>query len=112
MPKCKIVALTTPKPGQEKEFADWYQNTHLPEMTSFAGSQGAQRFQLVAKMMGADTNQFLAIYDIECDDPGAYLAAVGAAAQAGKLTPGTWSQDETTYTALFVECGDYVKGVG
>lgn len=112
MPKCKIIALTTPTPGKEKEYEDWYQNTHLPEMTSFPGSQGAQRFKLVAKMMGADTNQYLAVYDIECDDPGAYLATVGAAAQSGKLTPGTASEEAVTYTALFMECGDYVKGVG
>jgi len=112
MAKCKIIALTTPAEGKEAEFHDWYQNTHLPEMVSFPGSLGAQRYSLVAKMMGADTNQYLAVYDVECDDPGAYLASVGAAAQAGKLTPGTASKDETTYTAFFVECGDYVKGVG
>jgi hypothetical protein len=112
MPKCKIIALTTPAEGKEAEFHDWYQNVHLPEMTSFPGSLGAQRFKLVAKLMGADTNQYLAVYDVECDDPGAYLASIGAAAQSGKLTPGTASNDGTTYTAFFVEYGDYVKGVG
>ena len=56
-------------------------------------------------MMGADTNQYLAVYDVECDDPGAYLASVGAAAQAGKLTPGTASKDETTYTAFSSSAG-------
>jgi hypothetical protein len=112
MSKCKIIALTTPAEGKEAEFHDWYNNVHLPEMTAFPGSLGAQRFKLVAKLMGADTNQYLAVYDVECDDPGAYLASVGAAAQSGKLTPGTASNDAMTYTAFFVECGDYVKGVG
>ena len=40
MPKCKLVALTTPLPGKEAEFHDWYQNTHLPEMTSIPGLSG------------------------------------------------------------------------
>lgn len=109
MPKCKLIALTTPLPGKEDEFNDWYQNTHLGEIISIPGFQGAQRFKLVAKLMGADTNQYLAVYDAECDDPGALLAAMGERAQSGKMTPATTQDMATTYTALFVECGDYVS---
>lgn len=108
MPKCKLVALTTPAPGKESEYHDWYQNTHLPEMVSFPGTIQAQRFKLVAKMVGADPNQYLAIYDIEVEDPAAFLAAVGEGAGSGKLTPGTASDDTTTYTAFFVECDEPV----
>lgn len=108
MPKCKLIALTSPAPGKEAEYHDWYQNTHLPEMLSFPGAQQAQRFKLVTKMIGADPNQYLAIYDIEVDDPATFLGAVGQAAAAGKLTQGTASDDATTYTALFVECDEPV----
>jgi hypothetical protein len=109
MPKCKLVALTTPLPGKEAEFHDWYQNTHLKEITSVPGFQGAQRFQLVAKLMGNDPNTYLAIYDAEVDDPGALLAGMGEMAQSGKMTPAIYQDMATTYTAFFVECGDYVK---
>lgn len=109
MAKCKLVALTTPLPGKEAEFNDWYQNTHLPEIIAIPGFQGAQRFKLVAKMMGADDNQYLAIYDAESDDPGALMAAMGAMAQSGKMTPPIYQDMATTYTSLFVECGDYVS---
>lgn len=109
MAKCKLVALTTPLPGKEAEFNDWYQNTHLPEILSVAGFVGAQRFQLVAKMMGADENQYLAIYDAEVDDPGALMAGIGALAQSGKMTPPSHQDMATTYTAMFAECGEYVK---
>jgi hypothetical protein len=109
MAKCKLIALTTPIAGKEAEFHDWYQNTHLKELVSFDGVDGAQRYKLVAKLMGADSNQWLAIYDIETPDPGALLAQMGAAAQAGKLTPGTASDMATTYTALFVEHGPRVE---
>jgi hypothetical protein len=108
MPKCKIIALTNPAPGKEAEYHDWYQHTHLPEMLSFPGANSAQRFKLVAKMMGADPNQYLAIYDIEVDDPMAFLAAVGEGYASGKMTLGTASDDATTYTALFVECDEPV----
>ncbi len=111
MAKCKLVALTTPLPGKEAEFHDWYQNTHLPEIISIPGFEGAQRFSLVAKMMGADENQYLAIYDAESDNPGALMAAMGELAQSGGMTPPIYQDMATTYTALFTECGDYVKAV-
>lgn len=109
MPQCRLIALTNPLPGKEAEFHDWYQNTHLPELVAFDGVEGAQRYKLVAKLMGADANQWLAIYDIETDDPGALLAQMGQAAASGKLTPGLASDMATTYTALFVEHGPRVE---
>ena len=109
MAKCKLIALTTPLPGKEAEFHDWYQNAHLPEIVSIPGFQGAQRFELVAKMMGSDENQYLAIYDAESDNPGALMAAMGELAQSGKMTPPIYQDMATTYTSLFVECGEYVK---
>jgi hypothetical protein len=105
MPKLKLIALTTPLPGKEEEFHDWYNNTHLPELVNGLGMQGAQRYQLVAKLMGADENPYLAIYDIEADDPGAFMAKMGEFAQSGGRTPATTQDMGTTYTAMFVEMG-------
>jgi hypothetical protein len=109
MPKVKLIALTTPLPGKEAEFHDWYQNTHLQEVTSVPGFEGAQRFQLVAKLAGSDPNTYLAIYDADVDDPAKLLAGMGELAQSGKMTPPSFQDMATTYTALFTECGDYVK---
>jgi hypothetical protein len=105
MPKMKLIALTTPLPGKEEEFHDWYNNTHLPELVNGLGMKGAARYQLVAKLMGADENPYLAIYDIEADDPGAFMAKMGEFAQSGKMTPATTQDMATTYTAMFVEMG-------
>lgn len=109
MAKCKMIALTTPLPGKEAEFQDWYQNVHLPELVALPGMEGAQRYQLVAKLMGSDTNPWLAIYDIDVEDPAAFLGALGAAAQSGKMTPATSQDMATTYTALFTEHGERVE---
>jgi hypothetical protein len=109
MAKFKLVALTTPVAGKEKEFHAWYQNTHLPELVAFPGMTGAQRYKLVAKLAGSDNNPWLAIYDIETDDAMAFLGAVGQAAATGKLTQSTASDMATTYTALFQEHGERVE---
>lgn len=108
MPKCKLVAITRPLPGKEAEYHDWYQNTHLPEVISLPGGVSAQRFKLVAKLMGNDENEFLAIYDFDCDNPAELLGAFGQAAQSGKMTPGTAQDMATCYTALFMEHGEVV----
>ncbi len=108
MPKLKLVALTRPKPGREEEYHDWYNNTHLPELVNKFGMASAQRYKLVAKLMGSDENEFMAIYDIEADDPMALLGAMGQAAQAGEMTHSDSQDMGTCYTALFTEMGDRV----
>ena len=104
MAKFKMIALTTPVPGKEAEYHDWYQNTHLPELTAFDGIESAQRYKLTAKMMGADTNQYLAVYEIETDDATKLMSAIGEAAASGKMTQTDASDMATTYTALFEAC--------
>ncbi len=107
MAKFKMIALTTPVPGKEAEYHDWYNTRHLVELTSlFDGIDSAQRYKLTAKLMGADTNQYLAIYDIETDDPMKLLGAIGEASASGKLTRSEASDIGTTYTALFEAFGE------
>ena len=111
MAKFKMIALTTPVPGREADYHEWYQKVHLPELTAFDGIDSAQRYKLTAKMLGEDTNQYLAIYDIETDDPTTVLGAIGEASAAGKLTQTDASDMGTTYTALF-EAFDEPVGQG
>jgi hypothetical protein len=60
--------------------------------------------------MGADNNQFLAIYDIEIDDPMKLMGAIGEASAAGKLTQTDASDMGVTYTALFEAFDEVVTG--
>lgn len=108
MPKYKLVALASPVAGKEEEFHDWYQNKHLKEIISFPGGKGAQRYKLVTKLMGQDENQWMAIYDIECDDPMQFLGAVGQASAEGKMTQTEANDMGKVYTALFEEYGERV----
>ena len=112
MARFKLISLTTPIAGKEAAFHDWYQNTHLPELCRFAEVQCAQRYQLVAKLMGSDTNPWLAIYDIECDDPMTFLGAMGEAAKSGKITQSDTADMAVNYTALFSEYGERVVPKG
>ncbi len=106
MAHCKLIALTTPIAGKEQEYHDWYNNVHIPEIVNGLGLQGAQRYELVAKMIGADTNTFLAIYDVETDDPDGFMGRMGAFAQSGGMTPGTATDQAAGYSSFFKAIGD------
>jgi hypothetical protein len=108
MAKFKLIALASPVAGKEDEFHDWYQNTHLPQIIGLPGGVGAQRYKLVAKLMGNDENEWLAIYDIEADDPMQFMGAMMEAAQGGKLTQTEANDMGKVYTALFAEYGERV----
>ena len=108
MTKMRMIALTTPKPGREQEFHDWYNNCHLPELVNQFGFAQASRWELVAKLMGSDTNPYLAIYEWEADDPMAFLTQMGEAAQSGKLTQSDAQDFGTCYTAVFQALGEPV----
>lgn len=109
MPKCKMIALTTPLPGREDEYNEWYQNVHLPEVVSMPGMKGAQRFKMLTKFMGQDTNEYLAVYDAEVENPADLLTAFVEKARSGKSTPTTSQDTASIYTAIFVEHGDYIE---
>ncbi len=108
MTQCKLIALTSPIAGREQDYHEWYNNVHLPELVNGLGLQGAQRYELVAKMIGADTNQFLAIYDVETDDPDGFMGRMGAFAQSGGMTVSD-TTEPAGYSAFFRAIGDRLE---
>lgn len=110
MARYKMIALTRPVEGREDDYNDWYQNVHLVELCSMPGVVGAQRYKMAAPLQGFDGRDYLAIYDLETDDIGATLGAIGQAAAAGKMTQSDASDNAGAYTVVFSEFGDRVTG--
>jgi hypothetical protein len=110
MPRFKMIALTRPVPGREAEYNEWYQTKHLPEICAFPGVVGAQRYVEAAALQGGDDRKFLAIYDIETDDLGGFLGAIGKASAEGKMTVSEASDNAGAYTVIFTEFGERVVG--
>ncbi len=74
MAKFKLVVMTGPKAGREDEYNDWYNNQHLADVVAVPGFRSAQRFKLTDAMGFEHRNGYLAIYEIESDDPKAVMA--------------------------------------
>ena len=67
MTQTQFLVFTSPVSGREDEYNDWYDNTHLREVTAIPGITGAKRFELVPGPLSTDppTHRYLAIYDFE-----------------------------------------------
>jgi hypothetical protein len=74
MAKYKLVVMTGPKPGRDAEYNDWYNDQHLADVVAVPGFRSAQRFKLTDAMESEHRNSYLAIYEIDADDPKAVLA--------------------------------------
>ena len=61
-------------PGKEKEYNEWYTGRHLSDIVALPGFTGAQRFKVQSVPLGNFANKFVAIYDMETDDPDADVA--------------------------------------
>jgi hypothetical protein len=72
--------VTAPLPGHEKEFNEWYDNVHVPEVLRMPGVVAAQRYALAGAGDG-DRSRYLAVYELETDDLAATLAAIDVAGQ-------------------------------
>ena len=68
-----IVGTNCADPAREKEYNDWYDNIHLPDVLETPGFIGATRYENTTPQEGEA--RFLAIYEIETDDIAAFSKA-------------------------------------
>jgi hypothetical protein len=101
-----FVVQTDPAPGRDREYNEWYDQIHLKEVCSFPGFVGARRFRLVE---GEGRNKYLAIYELETDDPQRDLAALTAAAGTDKVRMTDALDLSNVSTALFEQITEYEK---
>ncbi len=73
MKKCVLLVMTNAVEGRESEFNEWYTSTHIRDLLKVTGVVSAQRFQCRA---GNEAFGFLALYELETDDPEGVLAII------------------------------------
>lgn len=69
MRRFKMLVFSQPFEGRDDEFNEWYTGRHLDDLCALPGFTSAQRFKLHSVSMGNALNKYLAIYDVETDDP-------------------------------------------
>ena len=79
MPRYQYVVLARAVEGREAEFDAWYDGQHLADVKKVAGVVRARRFNVVFQKVYAlalPGYHSMAIYEIETDDPEAFLAGI------------------------------------
>ena len=76
MPRAVLVVVTNcSDPAREAEFNDWYTNTHVPDILQLPGFVAATRYEIVGQPRQGQ-GKFLALYEMEAEEPAAALAGV------------------------------------
>lgn len=83
MAKYLFLAFTNPRSAeQEDEFNQWYTQNHVVDVLNVPGFVSARRFRLAPAQFPladqAHTLRYLALYEMETDDPAATLREVVA----------------------------------
>lgn len=83
MGKYVMVVQSQPKPGRDEEYNAWYDSTHYEEIRALPGVTGGRRFTKTPIELGAPGLAYLAIFEIEADNPGAVMQEMGRRSQDG-----------------------------
>jgi hypothetical protein len=109
MAKFKLVVMTDAKAGREDEYNDWYTNQHLGDIVAIPGFRSAQRFKLKDAVGFEHRNRYLAIYEIESDDPQAVLAEMFARRGTPAMVESEALDLEKASVGLFEPCSPVVE---
>ncbi len=112
MGKYRLVVLTEPVAGREKEYNDWYNNQHLADVVAVPGFGGAQRFRLKELCGGEFKQRYLAIYEIEANDYAAVIKEMMSRAGTTAMLISEAMDGNKVDFAVFEECSQRVEAPG
>ncbi len=104
MTKAVFVVYSQPAtPEREDEYNDWYDNTHLRQVCETDGVTNATRFYLTGDAAPAGLPPYLALYEIDSDDPDFTVKEIGRRSMAGEIEMSSAiSMDPPPVTSLYV----------
>ncbi len=85
MAKYMLVVPSAALPGRDDEYNDWYDNEHIRDVCDVPGIVVGSRYDAVPTSPVAPPAPYLAIYEIEADDPNAAIAEIQRRAGAGEM---------------------------
>lgn len=108
MGRFKLMVLSDPTEGCEDEFNTWYSDQHLADVVAVPGFRSARRFKLRTLTLGAFTNRYLAIYDMDADDPEAAVDLLMSLQGSAALPISPAINLDAANVAIFEACSDEV----
>jgi len=108
MAKYKLIVFTDAVAGKEDEYNRWYNDVHLADVVAVPGFISAQRFKLESAVIGGFSNRYLAIYEMETDDPAKLMGLVGSRSNTEQMMISDAIDLTTNNVGIFSVCSDLV----
>lgn len=112
MRRFKMLVFSEPFAGRDEEFNAWYSGRHLDDLCALPGFTAAQRFTLHSVSMGSALNPYLAIYDLETDDPDRVIEEMFAARDTAAMPMSPAFNLDATTVMLYEEATGVVVSRG
>lgn len=80
-----MVVQSQAKEGRDAEYNRWYDTTHLSDICSLRGVKSGRRFDSTPIHMGQQGLPYLAVYEIETEDPASVIAEMGKRSAEGQM---------------------------
>ena len=103
-----VLVLSDPTEGQEDEYNRWYEDLHMKEMLSTTNWKSAQRFVLKDELWNKSAHNYLAVYEVEADDPKDVLRQLNATRAERQQSPSI--DIDNTAVWVFSEIGPKHEG--
>ena len=85
------------RPGEDDVFNHWYDTVHIPDVLTVPGFRSCSRYRLVDA--AATTPRYLAVYEVETNDPQATLGKLFEASKTMVISP-SLDQSQVSITIL------------
>jgi hypothetical protein len=85
MVKYVMVVQSNAAPGRDDDYNTWYDTIHMQDICDLPGVKSGRRFEATPLAMGPAGQPYLSIFEIETDDPGAFMAEMGKRAADGTI---------------------------
>ncbi|MEJ5976000.1 hypothetical protein WG901_05100 [Novosphingobium sp. PS1R-30] len=86
MGKFLMVVTSSAREGRDADFNAWYDGTHLNEICALPGVTAGRRFDAIPVTPHPQPAPYLAIYEIEAEDPASVLAEMMRRSEAGEMS--------------------------
>lgn len=86
MSKFILVATSSAKEGRDREYNEWYDAVHINELLDIPGIVSARRFAASPSSPHVPPSSYLAIYEIEAEDPAVVMRELMSRGASGQLS--------------------------
>jgi len=86
MAKYVMITQSAAHDGRDEEYNAWYDSRHLHEICAIPGVTEARRLKATPVALGTPGAPYIALYEIETDDLGAFMAEMGKRSADGSIT--------------------------